>query len=112
MYHYAETRRPTLVLTWADGTVRIDDPRDQDVNPLGEYLNHYHTSKVEPGDVPTAVYAWCDFCGKMHECKVEKVNQTIDDEWIWTHYQVEAIVPDTDFTKKITYLTVRTDGRA
>lgn len=125
MHSYDDPFRPTLVLIWADGTIRLDEWNDDpEVDaPLAAYLHYYNTLPVSPGEVPTAVYAMCKFCGKLHECRIERTREEVQDDWIWRYYEVIAMVPSANpipgphtpsviSEQRIINLAIRIDGRA
>lgn len=125
MHDYNDPARPTLVMVYADGEVHLDLWNDDDevAQPLRDYLTYYlTTSQPDPSLVPSAIYAMCEFCGKLHECKVVRTHQRIEsDEWVWHYYEVVAMVPTAAPTshtpsaiseQKICNLAIRLDGRA
>jgi hypothetical protein len=141
MFSYSSPQRPVIILTWADGTVSIDDPHYHNVEGSfqGENLAQYLTAlnyDSQP-EVPTAIYAACTpkryansvdsgRCGKLHECRIEKRKQEIDSsDYINIWYDVYAlIVPQVLPTHKqfdpkdiqhenlVTTVFVRIDGLA
>lgn len=128
MYEYTDPRRRNLVITWADGTVVVDKPSrtSDDHEPLREYLTSLCYGGIEPGDVPTAIYAHCDFCGRLHECKVhlDQARTHVENDWISQYYDVIAMVEslatnphpmgghDVATEELVTTIYVRIDGRA
>jgi len=93
---YTDPIRTPLVMTWSDGTVVVDQVSDlaEHEGFLREYLMAHHTSPRDT-DVPVAVYAFCRFCGHLHQCAVLRDDhaQYIEDDWIYVKYDVIAKVP-------------------
>lgn len=122
MYEYPHPKRRPLVLVWADGTVNVDDPNGTD-EPIRQYLTNLHTDS-QP-EVPNHVYVGCSFCGHLHECRIERITQYVDDDWIVVVYSVEAIMSENvasasdhhelhDSSAKdepVTVISIRIDGR-
>lgn len=123
MDNYTDEIRVPLVLVWADGTIVVDKPaRTSDQpEPLRNYLMGLYTSPYDT-EVPTHVFAFCRFCGGLHDCQIAKTSQFIDvDEWIDVLYTVTAVVEPTpgSFTPghlnghqvEVTQVALRVDGR-